>query len=140
MSDDSTPTETLPSIVPNLAGLAYIDIVADKFTYGLTVDRYAFGYWAEKVGETDTYIVTDIDTFNASKFSSFLITHQCVTEAENDGCCMVSENLGGVCLIRGSSATEMNTYRFTNSQWETITSAFSSSQTDYVTEMTSLST
>ena len=80
MSDDSTATETLPSLVPNLAGLAYIDIVGDKFTYGLTVDRYAFGYWAEKVGETETYIVTDIDIFNASKFSSFLISHQCVTQ------------------------------------------------------------
>ena len=108
------PTEALPSLTPNLAGLAYVDIVGDKFTYGLTVDRYAFGNWADKVGETSTYIVSDIDTLNADKFSSFFISHQCVTEETGDGCCMISENLGGVCLIQ-ETTTVMRTYRFTNS-------------------------
>ena len=73
------PTENLPSLAPNLAGLPYIDIVGDKFTYGLTVDRYAFGYWADKTSEPELYIVNDIDLFNADKFSSFLISHECVT-------------------------------------------------------------
>ena len=74
------PTETLPSVVPTLTGLSYIDIVGDKFTYGLTTDNYAFGYWADKVAATDTYIVTEIDSVNADKFSSFIISHQCNTE------------------------------------------------------------
>ena len=73
-------TETLPSIAPNLNGLVYTDIVGDKFTYSLTADRYAFGYWADKVSEPSPYIVNGIDTFNAEKFSSFVISHQCVTE------------------------------------------------------------
>ena len=37
---------------------------------------------------------------------------------------MISENLGGVCLIQ-ETPTVMRTYRFTNSQWDTITSAAS---------------
>ena len=77
---DPVPTETLPSVVPTLTGLSYVDIVGDKFTYGLTADNYAFGYWADKVAETETYIVNPIDTTNSSKFSSFIISHQCVTE------------------------------------------------------------
>ena len=34
---------------------------------------------------------------------------------------MISENLGGVCLIQ-ETTTVMRTYRFTNSQWDTIIS------------------
>ena len=81
MSDDTevVPTETLPSVVPTLAGLSYIDIVSNKFTYGLTTDNYAFGYWADKVSD-ETYIVRDIDVTNADKFSSFIISHQCNVE------------------------------------------------------------
>ena len=43
---------------------------------------------------------------------------------------MISENLGGVCLI-SESGTVMSTYRFTNDQWNAVKAAFSSSQTDY---------
>ena len=113
MSDEEIiiPTETLPSVTPTLTGLSYIDIVGDKFTYGLTADNYAFGYWAEKV-EDPYYIVNPIDTLNSERFSSFIISHDCITEEQGDGCCMIHPELGGVCLIREASATAMATYRF----------------------------
>ena len=50
-------TEPLPDVAANIVGLPYTDIVADTFTYALGIDRYAFGYWAEKVGEPETYLV-----------------------------------------------------------------------------------
>lgn len=71
----TTPTETLPSYEPNLTGLSYIDIIPDLYTYAFTTDNYAFGNWAEKVSQIETYIVTEIDTTNAYRYSSFIISH-----------------------------------------------------------------
>ena len=99
---DPIPTETLPGVEPNLTGLGYIDIIPDKYTYALTTDNYTFGLWAERVSQIETYIVTEIDTTNAYRFSSFIISHQCITEEVGDGCCMIEEEFGGVCLIRQS--------------------------------------
>ncbi len=121
---DPVPTEPLPGYTPTMYGVAYIDIIADKFTYGLTSSNYSFGNWAYKTSIEDTYIIRDIDTLNAAKYSSFVITHTCNTVNEGDGCCMIKSGLGGVCMIRDASATSMSTYRFTNSQWQAVLSVF----------------
>ena len=110
-------TQTLPSVAPNINGLTYNDIVANTFTYGLSIDRYAFGYWAEKVQDQATYYTEDIDHKNAYKFSPFLISHHCNTSASIAACCMISERMGGVCLKINNDNNVMSTYRFTHIQW-----------------------
>ena len=117
-------TEPLPNVAPNIIGLAYIDIVADQFSYGLSIDRYAFGYWKEKVSETETYLVTDIDVLDAYRFSPFMISHTCNTSASIAGCCMISENLGGVCMMDDGTGAAMKTFRFTYGQWLTVLASF----------------
>ena len=50
-------TTPLPDVAANIDGLQYTDIVPGIFTYSLSIDRYAFGFWAEKVMEPNNYLV-----------------------------------------------------------------------------------
>ena len=125
-------TEPLPDVSPNIVGLPYIDIVADKFSYSLGIDRYAFGYWKEKVYEPATYLVTDIDVVNAYRFSPFLISHTCNTSTTIAGCCMISEDLGGVCMMVNGGGASMTTYRFTFAQWLSVLASFNGTQNGYI--------
>ena len=127
-------TEPLPDVAANIVGLPYTDIVADRFTYSLGIDRYAFGYWAEKVGEPDTYLVQDIDVINAYRYSPFLISHNCNTSATIAGCCMISENQGGVCLMMEGSGASIKTYRFTFAQWLGVLASFNGTQNGYISQ------
>ena len=126
-------TEPLPNVAANIVGLPYIDIVPDTFTYSLGIDRYAFGFWAEKVNEPAIYLVTDIDVINAYRFSPFMISHNCNTNVSASivGCCMISENMGGICLMDGGGSI-MTTYRFTYAQWLGVLASFNGTQNGYI--------
>ena len=129
-------TEPLPDVAANIVGLPYIDIVADTFTYSLGIDRYAFGYWAEKVSEPNTYLVTDIDLINYYRFSPFLISHNCNTSSTIVACCMISEDMGGICLEIDDDGTgnTMTTHRFTFAQWLGVLASFNGTQNGYITQ------
>ena len=71
--------EPLPTLTANVVGFPYIDIVPNYFSYSLGVDRWNFGYWAEKVMENEIYFVNTYDEVAAYRYSPFLITHQCNT-------------------------------------------------------------
>ena len=105
-------TEELPDVGANIDGLPYTDIVADRFTYSLGIDRYKFGFWAEMVGEPNS-IIQDIDVINAYRYSPFLISHNCNTSSTIVACCMISESHGGVCLKVDGTGNTITTYRFT---------------------------
>lgn len=96
----STGAEPLPAMSPDLSGLIYTDIIPLKFTYALTSDVDDFMSWSEKASDAGTYFVNDIDIVNSHKFSPFIISHECNTANEGDGCCMIEPGFGGICLIR----------------------------------------
>ena len=118
----------IPPLYANVVGFPYIDIVRDRFSYSLGVDRWNFGTWAEKVMETENYVVDAFDAAAAYRFSPFLITHHCNTDANVRGCCMISESKGGVCLLSDELGDEMNTYRFNSIEWLGILSKFTATQ------------
>ena len=124
----------LPDPAPSVVGLPYTDIVADRFTYALGIDRYAFGFWAEKMQYGDIYRVQDIDVINAYRYSPFLISHNCNTSANIVACCMISEDMGGVCLMVEGGGATMKTYRFTRAEWLNVTNGFTGTQQGYISK------
>ena len=68
----------------------------------------------------------------ADKFSEFMIIWRCTTEEEGDGCCMISEEDGTLCVVRGTKVSEMFTYRYSLLEWEKLMTRYINSQEDYL--------
>ena len=121
---DFNPTviDWLPPPTPELDDdVVWHTVEENKFYYAITSDHSSFDQWQTAV-MTTLYDVTEswepnaIDEINAYKFSAFVLAFQCYTEEENDGCCMASEQDGAMCIFRNDD-NEVDTYRFTDSDW-----------------------
>ena len=98
----------LPSVTQTPAdSIVYRDIIANQFSYAMWDNYYIWNEWVLAVADPDTYTVSAEDTVNAEKFSSFVFSVKCTTVDEEDGCCLISESDGTVCLLRGSGASSM---------------------------------
>ena len=122
-----------PSLTPTIyQALPFYRIVEDKFYYSLTSDNETYTYWAAAVNEPTVYESSGNDIVKSRKFSPFMMIWRCTTEEQYDGCCMISESDGAVCLLRDTRATEMLTYRYSHTEWETLLSEFEESQEDFI--------
>ena len=117
---------SLPDITAfAIEGTVYTAIIEDKFSYALWSDYQVWNDWETAVADTDTYSVSQTDINNATKFSSFALGIACEALESKDGCCLVSESDGTVCILRGNcTGTCMETYRFSQTQWQEVTGAF----------------
>ena len=113
---------SLPTLVPAPTDTTvYRPLVGDKFQYALNSDSVVWDRWVYAV-EVDTtfYNVSVVDTANAKIFSEFLIYFKCNTLADKDACCLVSEYDGTVCMVPKTTGTVMETFRFTNWEWNNV--------------------
>ena len=85
--------------------------------YHLTADPKRWDRYKAATGLTHYYHVDIQDVINARKFSSFILQLKCRTRYEWDSCCMISDEEGTVCLVRGEDLDKIDTYRFTYNEW-----------------------
>ena len=110
-----------PSLTPTIyEALPFFRVVEDKFYYSLTDDEATYTAWATAVNAPTVYISSGDAIVKSRKFSPFILIWKCTTEEEGDGCCMISETEGAVCLLRGSKATELLTYRYSGTEWSRL--------------------
>ena len=128
----SDPVFEQPSLTPTIyQALPFFRIVENKFYYSLTSDDETYTYWATAVNEPTVYQSSGNAIVKSRKFSPFMIIWRCTTEEQYDGCCMVSESEGAVCLLRDTRASEMLTYRYSHTEWLTLLSKYKESQEDF---------
>ena len=128
----SDPVFEQPSLTPNIyQALPFYRVVEDKFYYSLTSDDETYIYWATAVNEPTVYESSGNAIVKSGKFSPFMIIWRCTTEEQYDGCCMISESDGAVCLLRDTRASEMLTYRYSHTEWLTLLSKYKESQEDF---------
>ena len=116
---DPTVIDWLPPPTPIIENDAiWHTIVEDKFYYTLASDHSTFDEWQTAifttlydVRGTQSWEPNEIDQINAYKFSAFVLGFQCYTPSVNDGCCMVSQDNGAICIFRNED-DEIDTYRF----------------------------
>ena len=122
-------------LTPNIyEALPFFKVVEEKFYYSLTSDDETYTNWATAVQNPTIYESSGNLIVKSRKFSSFILIWQCTTEEEHDGCCMISENDGTLCLLRGDEATELFTFRYTQSEWTKVMETFRTKQEDYIPE------
>ena len=109
---DAVPAPTDP--------YTYRTIVQDRFLYALNIDTDSWDTWTAKVNEPETYNVLDEHTLTKNKFSPFLLSLQCMADAEDDGCCLRSDD-GAICMIipNGGDGTSINFYRMSKANFNT---------------------
>lgn len=130
-----TAMTALEPLTTNLAAYTYTTMVSG-LTFKINDESSSWDTWTTQVADTTAYTVSEYDTTNAEKFSSFFISHEVTTGgAEDDGVCFISSVWGTVCLIEQSSVIE--TYRVSTSQWDTAVAAFSSTEEDIITSIES---
>ena len=115
---DAVPAPTDP--------YTYRTIVQDRFLYALNIDTDSWDTWTAKVDEPETYNVQDEHTLTKNKFSPFLLSLQCLADAEDDGCCLRSDN-GSICMIipNGGDGTSINFYRMSKANFNTAFALYS---------------
>ena len=129
-----TAMTALEPLTTNLAAYTYTTMESG-LTYKINDESSSWDTWTAQVADTTAYIVTEYDTTNAEKFSSFFISHEITTGgAEDDSVCFISSVWGTVCLVENSSAA-IDTYRISTSSWETAVAAFSSTEEDIITSI-----
>ena len=95
------PIFDLPSLAPNVyPGLPFFEIVRDKFLYSFTSDEETFNAWKIAAQNPNVYWSSGDAIVKADKFSEFMIIWKCTTAEQGDGCCMISEEDGALCLVR----------------------------------------
>ena len=133
----STPLPDISAIA--IEGTVYIPIIQDKFSYALWSDYQVWSDWVSAVDDPETYNVSQKDIDDAAKFSSFALGFACEAVESMDGCCLVSEFHGTLCVLRGNCrGTCMETYRLSPSQWEVMLDSFQDGQADYVSQLNSV--
>ena len=129
-----TAMTALEPLTTNLAAYTYTTMETG-LTYKISDESSSWDTWTTQVADTTAYTVTEYDTTNAEKFSSFFISHEVTTGgAEDDSVCFISSVWGTVCLVENSSAA-IDTYRVSTSNWETAVAAFSSTEEDIITSI-----
>ena len=113
-----TPLFNLPSLWPTIyPALPFYEIVEDKFYYSLTNDDETYDAWVAAAQNPTIYWSTGEAVVKAEKFSSFIIIFKCTTVERYDGCCMISENDGTICLLRTATNPYLYTYRYSIGEW-----------------------
>ena len=125
---DAVPAPTDP--------YTYRTIVQDRFLYALNIDTDSWDTWTAKVDEPETYNVLDEHTLTKNKFSPFLLSLQCMADAEDDGCCLRSEH-GAICMIipNGGDGTSINFYRMSKEHFNEEFALFSSTNLPITTSI-----
>ena len=103
----------LPSYIPRIRKTIWNEIVPDKMYYYLTADEKTWDRYKAATGLPYYYHVNILDVVNARKYSSFILQLKCTTRYEFDSCCMISDEEGALCLVRGEDLDHLDTYRFT---------------------------
>ena len=136
----ATSLSSIQPILPTSPTWNYMTCAActgNKFGYYLDSDWTTWQTWAYQVDEPATYDVPYKTAQNRAKFSAFILNTRCLTTAEGDGCMYKSKQNGAVGFLRNSSGT-LDTYRCTETQFQTyITNAtFNTDQkTTYFTNL-----
>ena len=130
---DAVPAPTDP--------YTYRTIVQDRFLYALNIDTDSWDTWTAKVDEPETYNVLDEHTLTKNKFSPFLLSLQCMGDAEDDGCCLRSEH-GAICMIipNGGDGTSIGFYRMSKANFNTEFAKFSTNNLPITTAIQAEST
>ena len=78
MSSSGTPLTAMTALEPlttNLAAYTYTNMEVDgSLAFKITSESDSWATWTAEVANTSAYVVTDTDTTNAEKFSSFFIS------------------------------------------------------------------
>ena len=119
----STPLPDISAVA--IEGTVYSSLIEDKFSYALWSDYQVWNDWVTAVNDPDTYRVSQTDIDDAAKFSSFALGIVCEAKESKDGCCLVSEFHGTLCILRGNcTGTCMETYRLSPAQWQTMLDSY----------------
>ena len=139
MSTSGTPLTAFSALEPlttNLAAYAYTTIETD-LSFSIADESASWATWQAQVADTTAYVVTDADTTNSEKFSSFFLSLKIKTgAAADDSVCFRSSRWGAVCLV-DSGSDAIATYRVSTTQWDTAVAAFSANEGDIVTSIKS---
>ena len=124
MSTQLTTMWSLEPLIDNRNSWPYTDMESGNvLAYSLTDQSESWETWTAQVADTSTYAVTETDTENAAKFSSFFVSFYIAptfTLAEDDGICFISSKWGTVCLLKDDWVS-IDTYRVSTSAWATAT-------------------
>ena len=96
-------------------GIYYYDVIVeipDTFTFALIANDLTWDNWYDAAIDDTIYSMTTAEAAAATKFSSFIISHQIFARRFGDGVCMIdSKNgLGAVCLMV-TSESDATTFR-----------------------------
>ena len=87
--------------------------------YHLANDEQTWDRYASATTLPYYYHVNILDVISAKKFSPLILQLKCTTKNPFDACCMISDEEGAVCLVRGEELDDLRTYRYTYTEWTT---------------------
>ena len=138
MTTSGTPLTAFSALEPlttNIAAYTGYTTIETGLTFYITDEATSWATWQAQVADTTAYVVTDADTTNSEKFSSFFLSLKITTgAAADDSVCFRSSRWGAVCLV-DSGSDAIATYRISTTQWDTAVAAFSANEGEIVTSI-----